>query len=121
MICSEPKLADKHEFLKKTLLRNGYPENVITNTMKYKCRQFFSKLKCEPERFLGFLRLPWIGNASMQLLEQIKRSTIVSFRLNWDSFLNLTCYFLLILKTVWLLSKKVFSFSGLHANAMFAI
>ena len=72
MICSKPKLTDEIEFIKKTLLKNEYPENKITNTIKYKCQQFSTRPKWGPERYPVYLRLPWIGNASMQQIEQIK-------------------------------------------------
>ena len=47
--------------------------DVITNTIKYKCLQFFTKPEFGPENCLVYLRLPRIGNASMQFLEPIKR------------------------------------------------
>ena len=71
MIWSKPKLTDELDFIKKTLLKNGYPQDVITNTIKYKCQQFATKPKFGPEKCPVYLRLPWIGNASMQLIVQI--------------------------------------------------
>ena len=55
MVDSKPKLADKLDFIKTTLLKNRYPMDVINDTISYKCLIF-----------------PWVGNASMQLLEQTK-------------------------------------------------
>ena len=81
MRCSKPKLGDELNFIKKTLLKNGYPEDVITNPIKYKCLQFSTKPKFRPEKSLVYLKLPWIGNAIMQLLEQIKRSINCCFNL----------------------------------------
>ena len=40
MICAKPKLANNLDFIKKTLLKNRYPKDVITNTIRYKCLQF---------------------------------------------------------------------------------
>ena len=37
MISSKLKLANELDFIKKTLLKNGNPEDIITNTIKYKC------------------------------------------------------------------------------------
>ena len=54
--------------------KKGYPKDVITKTIKYKYKQFSTKLKFGPERCPVYLRLPWIGKASVQLIEQIKRS-----------------------------------------------
>ena len=72
MICSKPKLADELKFI-KTLLKNRHPKYVITNTIKYKCLQFSIKPKFGPERRPVYIRLLWIGNASIQLIEQIKK------------------------------------------------
>ena len=41
--------------------------------------QFSSKPEFEPERCPVYLKLPWKGNASMQLLEQMKRSVNCCF------------------------------------------
>ena len=64
-----PKFADELDFIKKILLKNGYPDTII-----YKCLQFSTKPKLGPERCPLYLRLPWIGNTSNQLKEKIKRS-----------------------------------------------
>ena len=64
-----------------TTMKNGYPEDIITTTIRYKCMQFSSKPKFGPERYPVYLKLPWIGNASMQLLKQIKRSVNNCFNL----------------------------------------
>ena len=72
LICSKPKLANELDFIKMTLLKNGYPEVTITNTIRYKCLQFSIKPNFGPERCPLYLRLLWHGKASMQLLEQIK-------------------------------------------------
>ena len=68
MICSKPKLADELDFIKKTLLKIEYPEDVITNTIKYKSLQFSTKPKFELEKWSVYVRLPWIGNPSIQLI-----------------------------------------------------
>ena len=81
MICFKPKLAYELDFIKKTLLKNGYPEDVITYTIKSECLRFSTKPELGPERCLVYLKLPWIGNVSMQLLEQIKRSVNHCFNL----------------------------------------
>ena len=51
--------------------------------------------------------LPWISNASMQLLKQLKDLIIIALiLLSCKSFLNLMCCFPLISKTVWLFHKS---------------
>ena len=72
MICFKTNLTDELKFIKKASLKNGYPEDVITYIIKYRCLQFSTKLKFGPGRCPIYLRLPWIDNASMQLIEQVK-------------------------------------------------
>ena len=74
MLCSQSKLVNELEFIKKTLLKNGYP-------IKYKCLQFFTKTKFGPESSPVYLRLSWISKAFMQQIEQIKRSINCHFNL----------------------------------------
>ena len=73
MICSKSKLANELEYFKLTLLRNGYPEEVITSIIRRRCTQPSSKPKFGPERCPVCLQLLWIGTASTPLLKQIKR------------------------------------------------
>ena len=65
MICSKPKLANEIHSTIKTLLKNGYPDDVIPNTITYKCLLFSTKTKFGPEWFLEYLKLPLIFNVSM--------------------------------------------------------
>ena len=81
MISSKPKLANELDLIKKTLLKNGKPKDLITNTIKYKCLQFSIKPKFGPERCQVYLRLPWISNTSMELIEQSQRSINCCFNL----------------------------------------
>ena len=71
MICPKPIFADELNSIKIILLKNGYPEGIINTTIRYKCMQFSNNLKYGPEKCLVYLKLPCIGNASMQLIEQM--------------------------------------------------
>ena len=74
VFCSKTKLVDELDFIKKTLLKNRYPEDVITNKIKYTCLKFSTKPKFRQKRYPVYLKLPYIGNASLQRLQQINRS-----------------------------------------------
>ena len=65
IICSKPKLTDELKFIKKTLLKNEFPKDVITNTIKYKSLQFSNKPKFRSDGCPVYLRLLWISNTSM--------------------------------------------------------
>ena len=45
MICFKPNLNDKLNYVKTTLLTNGYPEDIITTIIRYKCNQFSTNPK----------------------------------------------------------------------------
>ena len=66
-------------FIKSTLLKNGYSEDKITSTIRYKCMQFSANTKFGPEKYPVYLKLLWIGNPSTQLIEQVKRFVSRSF------------------------------------------
>ena len=55
-------------------MKNRYPENIISFIIQHKGLQFSTKPKCASKRCPAYLRLLWIGNASIQRLKQIKKS-----------------------------------------------
>ena len=120
MICFKSKLTDKHNYIKTTLLKNGYSEDILTITIRYKCMLFSTKLKFGPEIYPVYLKLPWIGNASMRLIEQTKRS--VSYCFNsvklWVVLKSNELF--IFLKTMWPFIKKVSLFISFCANLTFA-
>ena len=74
MIYSKSKPNDELNFFKTTLSKNRYPEDKIPSTIRYKCMQFSANTKFGPEKCPVYLKLPWIGKAFIQLIEQIKRT-----------------------------------------------
>ena len=120
MICSKPKLADEFHFIKKTFLKNGYTDDVITNTIKYKWLQISTKPKSRPERHTVYLRLPWIDNATMQIREQIKRPVNCCFNLVELKFVLKSKVFIPPYLRVTALQKPLL-FTGLSTDAIFTI
>ena len=83
---------------------------------------FSSLSKFAPEKCSVYLRLPWIGNTSAHMIEQIKRSISRSFNaVNLRIFLNITSIFCLILKTVCPFIIKDSEFTNFNVNVTFVI
>ena len=122
MICSKQKLADDLKCIKTTLLKNGYPEDIITTTIRYKFMQFSTNLKFWSERCPVYLRLPWIGNASLRLLKQIKRSVKCRFNsVKLQPVLNSDVLFPPNKKdSASIFQKEIILFTNFHANTKFA-
>ena len=72
MICTKNKLKQKIDFIKKILLDNGYPEDIVLHYISKKIAQFSTAKPFGPEKCPVYLRAPWIGSASQQLEHQIK-------------------------------------------------
>ena len=81
MICSKIKLSNVLNFDQTTLLNNGYAEDIITSTIKYKYQHVSTKRKFGQEKCPEYLRLTWISNILIQLLEGIKWSVNHCFNL----------------------------------------
>ena len=73
MICSKNKLRSELETIKRILIENGYPENVIAACIKEKFANFVSKKRFGPEKCPVYLRIPWIGDISLKYEKQIKK------------------------------------------------
>ena len=58
--------------IKKILLDNGYPKNVINARITKKIAQFSTLKQFGPEKFPVYLRVPWIGKPSTNLKKQVK-------------------------------------------------
>ena len=51
----------------------------VSITIQNKCNQFARNIKFNPQKCPVYLRLPWLGNDSTHLIEQIKESIIYCF------------------------------------------
>ena len=63
---------EKIDFIKKILLDNGYPEDIVLNHISKKIAQFSTAKPFGPEKCPVYLRAPWIGSVSQQLEHQVK-------------------------------------------------
>ena len=72
MICAKNKLKQEIDFIKKILLDNGYPEDIVLKHISKKIAQFSTAKPFGPEKCPVYLRAPWIGSVSQQLEHQAK-------------------------------------------------
>ena len=72
MICTKNELKQEIDFIKKILLDNGYPENIVLKRISKKIAQFSTAKLFGPEKCSVHLRATWIGSASKQLEHQVK-------------------------------------------------
>ena len=61
MICTKRRLNEEIERIKKILLDNGYPKNVINGQIAKKIAQFSILKRFGPEKCPVYLKVPWIG------------------------------------------------------------
>ena len=60
------------ERIKKILLDNGYPKNVINTQITKKIAQFPTLKRFGPEKCPVYLRVPWIGKPSTNWEKEVK-------------------------------------------------
>ena len=110
MICTKNKLKQEIDFIKKILLDNGYPEDIVLKHISKKIAQFSTAKPFGPEKCPVYLRAPWIISASQQLEHQSKSAVQNCYGAchhAWFSQAN-ACYLLpkrmyyLPIKEVWL-------------------
>ena len=73
MICTKSKLNEEIKHIKNILLDNGYPESIIDCNISKKIAQFSMPKRFGPEKCPVYLRVPWIGKASIGLDNTSKR------------------------------------------------
>ena len=72
MICTKRRLNEEIERIKKILLDNGYPKNIINTQIIKKIAQFSTLKRFVPEKCPMYLRVPWIGKPSTNLEKDVK-------------------------------------------------
>ena len=70
MICTKRRLSEEIERIKKILLDNGYPKNVINAQIA----KFSTLKRFGPEKCPVYLRVPWISKPSTNLEKEVKTS-----------------------------------------------
>ena len=89
-ICTKRRLNEEIERIKKILLNNGHPENVINAQIIKKIAKFSSFKQFGLEKCPVYLRVPWIGKPSTNLEKEVKTAvesccSFVSTRLVFTS------------------------------------
>ena len=79
MICSTTKLDSELDTIKQLLIENGYPEDVLVSCIKEKLANISSEKRFGPGKCPVYLKLPWIGNVSSKLENQINKAITSSF------------------------------------------
>ena len=72
MICTKSRLNKEIERIKKILLDNGYPKNIINTQITKKIAQFSTLKRFGPEKCPVYLRVPWISKPSTNLKKEVK-------------------------------------------------
>ena len=72
MICTKRRLNEEIERIKKILLDNGYPKNIINTQITKKIAQFSTLKRFGPEKCPVYSRVPWIGKPSTNLEKEVK-------------------------------------------------
>ena len=72
MVCTKYKLNEEIKHIKNIPLDNGYPESIIDGNISKKIAQFSMPKRFGPEKCLVYLRVPWIGKASIGLDKNVK-------------------------------------------------
>ena len=68
MICTN----GEREPIKKILLNNGYPKNVVNTQITKKIAQYSTLKRFGPEKCPVYLRVPWIGKPSKNFEKEVK-------------------------------------------------
>ena len=74
IICTKSKPNEEIKHIKNILLDNGYPESLIDCNIFKKIAQVFMPKRFDPEKCSVYLRVPWIGKASIGLDKNVKKA-----------------------------------------------
>ena len=79
MICSKTKLGAELDKIKQLFIENGYPAGVLLSSINQKLANFAAERTFGPEKCLVYLKLPWIGNTSSKLENQLNKVSTCCF------------------------------------------
>ena len=72
MICIKRRLNGEIGRIKKIVLNNGYPKNVINAQIAKKIAQFSTLMRFGSEKCSVYLRVPWISEPFTNLEKEVK-------------------------------------------------
>ena len=72
MICTKRRLNREIKRIKKILLDNGFPKDVINVQIGKKIAQFSTLKRFDPKKCPVYLKVPWIGKPSTNLEKELK-------------------------------------------------
>ena len=67
MIRTKYKPSEEIKHIKNILLDNGYSESIIDSNISKKIAQFSMPKRFGPEKCPVYMRVPWIGKASISI------------------------------------------------------
>ena len=76
MICSKTTLDPELDSIKQLRNENGYPANDLLSCINQKLANFAAEKPIGPEKCPVYLKLPWIGNVSSKLENQISKKSL---------------------------------------------
>ena len=79
MICSKTELGSELDKIKQLLIENGYPADVLLSGINQKPANFAAEKTFGPEKYPVYLKLPWIGNLSSKVENQINKAITSCF------------------------------------------
>ena len=119
MICTKRRLNEEIERIKKTLLDNGYPKNIINTQITKKIAQFSTLKRFGPEKCPVYLRVPWIDKPSTNLEKKSKplwKAAMVPSASAWSLRLSACC--LWQARMFYLPFRKVLSYMNTSATVI---
>ena len=76
-ICLDNRMKSEFEQMKNLFLHNGYPEEVIVDTINKTVNKFRNNIKpLDPSKCPVNVRLPWIGSPSQLIADKVSSSVI---------------------------------------------
>ena len=119
MICTKRRLNEEIERIKKILLDNGYPKNIINTQITKKIAHFSTLKRFGPEKCPVYLRVPWIGKPSTNLEKEVKppwKVAMVPSAPAWSLRLSACC--LWPARMFYLPLRKVLSYMNTSATVI---
>ena len=83
-ICSDNKIKSEFEKIKNLSLSNGYPDEVIVDTINETVDKFRNNIRpLSPFKCPVYVRLPWIGSPIQLIAEKVSSSVTRCYNAAW--------------------------------------